>query len=106
MHSTDENSVNLLYGFVTQMFRKLEEGDYYLQYVLQNGIVWILPYVSIDAYETIVRNKNENGALRFRNKNMNKYAENSADYVDCEKLDPPKSSGVDINFNFLKQAKK
>lgn len=104
MHSSDENAVNLLYGFVTHIFRKLNEKDYYFENVLSNGILWLVPYLSIDAYESLRKtNNSNNNELRMPNKNMNKYPDPEQLSKNCEKLDSTQSSGVDINYNFLKQ---
>lgn len=49
MHGTDENAVNLLYGYVANMLRNYQD-DYYIKNVLTHGIVWLVPFISIDAY--------------------------------------------------------
>ena len=41
-----------------------------MQYVLKNGIVWFIPYISIDAYEYNTKN---NITKQLRKKNMNLY---------------------------------
>jgi hypothetical protein len=85
MHSTDENAVNLLYGFTTHVFRKLKEKDYYFENVLSNGILWLVPYISIDALESVQKNTNNNANVEFKlpNKNMNKNPDPDQQQINC-----------------------
>lgn len=50
MHGTDENAVNLLFGYIVNILRMYDE-DYYVQTVLKTGIIWFVPFLSIDAFE-------------------------------------------------------
>lgn len=49
MHGTDENAANLLYGYTVNILRNFED-DYYMRNVLTHGIIWLVPFISIDAY--------------------------------------------------------
>jgi hypothetical protein len=55
MHSTDQNAVELLLGFVNHLTQKASQKDLHLEFVLKNGVIWFLPYISIDAYELAVK---------------------------------------------------
>lgn len=36
---------------------KIHKSDYYLSYVLEHGVFWIVPFLNIDGYEVLIRNQ-------------------------------------------------
>lgn len=54
MHSRDEHSVDLLLSYITSAILNFPK-DFYLNFVLENGMIWFVPFINIDAYEAFVR---------------------------------------------------
>lgn len=88
MHGTDENSFNLLFGFIVNFINKFKD-DYYGRRVLEGGFLWLVPYVSIDDWELyakeveMMKGVKGDGVVRDRVKNRNRFPDNSRQ-IDCE----------------------
>ena len=51
----DQGGIDLGLGLMNYFIR-MHDKDYYLSYVLEHGVIWLIPYVNIDGYEILLRN--------------------------------------------------
>ena len=54
MHPRDEHTVDLLF-LALQVLLDRSQSDYETRLMLMTGIVWSIPYISIDSYEHLIR---------------------------------------------------
>lgn len=47
--------MNLLFSYAVNIIKSYE-NDYYMETVLKTGFIWLVPYLSIDAFEFFKKN--------------------------------------------------